>query len=209
MVFGLWTRFSDSDCKRSRPRNDNKLLRNSSGSLELVVVSKTTVLEQPSSASSSYPQPARNTWNEGRSTSKRRWTGYGTSGYLISSADLDDVEFYWENDQLDVDAVFIPGIDTPFSQKAFDDLEIGGSAENPILLDKEEDMENSPVPPKTPVSERPTRPPALLASRPLGTRIKCSWLFFIEICFNRYYRVCVLKQILKNVFHFIITFPKK
>ena len=31
------------------------------GSLELVVVSKTTVLEQPSSASSSYPQPARNT----------------------------------------------------------------------------------------------------------------------------------------------------
>ena len=36
-----------------------------------------------------------------------------TSGYQVS--DLDDVESYWENDQLDADAVFRPGIDTPFS----------------------------------------------------------------------------------------------
>ena len=55
------------------------------------------------------------------------------------SADLDDVEFYWENDQLDVYAVFRPGIDTPFSPTAFEDLEMGGSAENPILLDEKED----------------------------------------------------------------------
>ena len=67
-----------------------------------------------------------------------------TGGYQVSSADLDDVEFYWENDQLDVDAVFRPGIDTPFSPTAFDDLEMGGSAENPNLLDEEEDKENSP-----------------------------------------------------------------
>ena len=31
------------------------------------------------------------------------------SGYQVS--DLDDVEFYWENDQLDVDAVFRAGLD--------------------------------------------------------------------------------------------------
>ena len=39
-----------------------------------------------------------------------------TSGYQVS-AYLDVVEFYWENDQLDpdLDAVFRPGIDTPFS----------------------------------------------------------------------------------------------
>ena len=74
------------------------------------------------------------------------------------SADLDDVEFYWENDQLDVDAVFRPGIVAPFSPTAFDDLDMGGgSAENPILLDEEEDKENSP-PPTAPVSERQTRP---------------------------------------------------
>ena len=31
-VSRLWTRFSDSDCERFRPRNDNKLPRTSSGS---------------------------------------------------------------------------------------------------------------------------------------------------------------------------------
>ena len=61
-----------------------------------------------------------------------------TSGYQVS-ADLDDVEFCWENDRLDLDAVFRPGIDTPFSPTAFDDLESGSSAENPILLDEEEE----------------------------------------------------------------------
>ena len=97
--------------------------------------------------------------------------GLDTSGYQ-ASADLDDVEFLWENDQLDVDAVFRPDIDTPFSPTAFDDLEMGGLAENPILLDEEEDQENSPRTTTTPVSERSTRPPALLRSRRFGTRIK-------------------------------------
>ena len=87
--------------------------------------------------------------------------GLDTIGYQVS-ADLDDVELYWEIDQLDVDVVFIPGIDTPFSPTAFDDLEMGCSAENPILLDEEEDKENSPPTTTTPVSERPTRAPALL-----------------------------------------------
>ena len=87
------------------------------------------------------------------------------------SADLDDVDFYWENDQLDVDAVFRPGIDTPVSPTAFDDLEMGGSAENPFLLAEEEDKDNSP-PTTTPVSERLIRPPALLRSCPFGTRIE-------------------------------------
>ena len=87
------------------------------------------------------------------------------------SVDLDDVEFYWENDQLDVDAVFRPGIYTHFPPTAFDDLKMGGSADNPILLDEEEDKENSP-PTTTPVSERPTRPPALLRRHPFRTRIE-------------------------------------
>ena len=50
-----------------------------------------------------------------------------TSGYQVSAV-VDDVEFYWENDQRDLDAVFRPGIDNPFSPTAFDDLEIGGWA---------------------------------------------------------------------------------
>ena len=50
---------------------------------------------------------------------------------------------------------------------------MGGSAENPILLDEEEDNEKFPTTTTTtPVSERPTLPPALLRSRPFGTRIE-------------------------------------
>ena len=79
--------------------------------------------------------------------------GLDTSGCQVS-ADLDDVEFFWENDQLDVGAVFRPGIDTRFSPTALDDLEIGGSAGNPILLDEEEDKENSP-PTTTTTTRRP------------------------------------------------------
>ena len=102
--------------------------------------------------------------------------GLDTSGYQVS-AEVDDVEFYWENDQLDVDAHFRPGIDTLCSPTVFEDLEMGGSAENPILLDEEEDKENSPPTTTAPVSERPTRPPALRRSRPFAKRVKkCSWL---------------------------------
>ena len=79
-----------------------------------------------------------------------------TSSYQVS--DLEDIEFNWENDQLDLDAVFRPGIDTPFSPTVFDDLLMGdGSVGNPIVLDEEEDKENAA--PTTPVSERPTEPP--------------------------------------------------
>ena len=62
----------------------------------------------------------------------------GTKYFQVQvSADMDNVELYWENDQLVVDAVFIKGIDTPFSPTAFDVLEMGSSLENPILLDIE------------------------------------------------------------------------
>ena len=61
-----------------------------------------------------------------------------TSSYQVS--DLEDIEFNWEDSQLDMDAVFRPGIDTPFSPTTFDDLLMGdGSVENPIVLDEEED----------------------------------------------------------------------
>ena len=74
-----------------------------------------------------------------------------TSSYQIS--DL-------ENSQLDMDAVFRPGIDTPFSPNTFENLSMEGSVHNPIVLDEEEDKENAP-PPTTPESVRPTEPPRL------------------------------------------------
>ena len=71
-----------------------------------------------------------------------------------------------------MDAVFRQGIDIPFSPTTFDDLSMGGSVENPIVLDEEEDKENSPAAPSTPESVRPTEPPRLQSSRPSGTRIE-------------------------------------
>ena len=93
-----------------------------------------------------------------------------TSSYQVS--DLEDIDFNRGDSQLDMDAVFRPGTDTPFSPTTFDDLLMGdGSVENPIELDREEDKENAP-PPTTPESVRPTEPPRLQKSRPFGTRIE-------------------------------------
>ena len=94
-----------------------------------------------------------------------------TSSYQVS--DLENIEFNWENSQLDMDSVFRPGIDTPFSPTTFDDLLMGdGSVENPIVLDEEEDKENSHPAPSTPESVRLTEPPRLQRSRTFGTRIE-------------------------------------
>ena len=89
-----------------------------------------------------------------------------TSSYQVS--DLEDIEFNWEDSQLDMDAVFRPGIDTPFSPTTFDDLLMGdGSVENPIVLDEEEDKEKA-LPPTTAEPVRPTEPPRLQRSRASG-----------------------------------------
>ena len=93
-----------------------------------------------------------------------------TSSYQVS--DLEDIEFNWENSQLEMDAVFRPGMDTPFSPTTFDDLLMGdGSVENPIVFDEEEDKENAP-PPSTTESVRPTDPPRLQRSQASGARME-------------------------------------
>ena len=114
-----------------------------------------------------------------------------TSSYQVS--DLEDIEFNWENSQMDMDAVFGQGIDTPFSRKTFDDLSMEGSFENRILLEEEEDWENAPPPPSTPESVRPMEPPRLQREvELLEQEWKMYRIMFLEICFNRYYCVCVL-----------------
>ena len=93
-----------------------------------------------------------------------------TSSYRVS--DLEDIEFNWEKSQLEMDPVYRPGIDTPFSPTIFDDLLMGdGSVEKPIVLDEEEDKENAP-PPSTAKSVRPTEPPRLQRSRTFGARME-------------------------------------
>ena len=92
-----------------------------------------------------------------------------TSSYQKS--DLEDIEFNWANSQLQMDAVFRPGIDTPFSPTTIDDLLMGdGSVENPIVLDEEEDKESAA--PTTPESVRTSEPPRLQRSRAFGARME-------------------------------------
>ena len=91
-----------------------------------------------------------------------------TSGYRKSK----DSEFHPEVSHSNMDPVFQPGIDTPSAPLTFKDFELGSMAENLILMDEEQDKENSPCPTTTPVSERPNRHPVLMTSCPFGTGIE-------------------------------------
>ena len=94
---------------------------------------------------------------------------FDTSSYQVS--DLEDIEFNWEDSQLDMDAVFRPGIDTSLSPTTFDDLSMEGSVENPLVLDEEANKENAP-PPTTHESFRPTNPARLQRSCAFGAKME-------------------------------------
>ena len=127
-----------------------------------------------------------------------------TSSYQVS--DLEDIEFNWENSQLEMDAVFRQGIDTPLSPTTFDDLLMcDGSVENPIVLDEGEDKENAP-PPTTPESVRPTESPRLQRSRAFGARME-NVPDYVYIKLFRYLLQCLCFD-KNNVFHLIKTFFK-
>ena len=105
-----------------------------------------------------------------------------------------------------MDAVFRPGMDTPFSPTTFDDLLMGdGSVENSIVLNEEEGKENAP-PPTTSESVRPTEPPRLQRSRASGAGLGNLPDYVFR---NLFYELllCWCFDII-NVFHFIITFFK-
>ena len=112
-----------------------------------------------------------------------------TSSYQVS--DLEDIEFNWENSQMDMDAVFRPSVDTPFSPTTFDDLSMDGSVENPNVMEEEEDKGMLLLHQHPSLSD---------ARKLLGCRkvalLEQEWkmypIMFLEICFNRYDRVCVL-----------------
>ena len=59
------------------------------------------------------------------------------SGYELS--DLSNIDVFWQNLQMELDVVLTPGKKTLFWPTACDDLQMGGSSENPSVLDEEED----------------------------------------------------------------------
>ena len=102
---------------------------------------------------------------------------------IYQVSELEDMEVNWENSQLDMDAVFRPGIVIPFSPTTIDDLSMRRSVENPIVLDEEEDKENAP-PPTTPESVRPTEPPRLQRCRAFGAGMENVPEYVFRILFH-------------------------
>ena len=94
-----------------------------------------------------------------------------TSGYQVS--DLEDIDFHWEAPELNLDPLFRPSIDTPFSISTAIDFEMDSLAENPNASEEVKRREIS-IPPlsTTPVSELPTCLSVLNRSSPCGTRIE-------------------------------------
>ena len=93
-----------------------------------------------------------------------------TSGYQVS--EQENIEFHWEVPDLNMNAAFRAGIDTPLYSSTFDNFELGSMIENRILMDEEQDKENSSPPTKRPVSDRSTQPPVLMRCCLFWTRIE-------------------------------------
>ena len=124
------------------------------------------------------------------------------SGNEVS--DLDDIYFFCEKPQLEVDAAFRPGIDFLFSPTTFQGQEMGRSMDKPILLDKEEELVNSPT--ITPVSVRPKRPQPCCDFEHLEVKLKMFLHMFAEFCFSKSYCVCTLMKNVVKTNHFNKTF---
>ena len=78
-----------------------------------------------------------------------------TRGYEPSH--IEDIEFSWKDLAVDMDSVYRPASDTPFSPSIFDDFQLEGlTTANPILVDDEEDKKYSAPTTTTPESKRPT-----------------------------------------------------
>ena len=135
VVSRFWTRFSYSDCKKFRPSFDKKFPKSSFGNLELLGVTKVNFLNNHLTRTPINPkqQGLHEIGEEVLSSVGAQ--DMNTSGYELS--DLDDIAFFWEKFQVELDAVFRPWIDTLFSPTNFNDFEMGErvSFENPIVLD--------------------------------------------------------------------------
>ena len=50
-----------------------------------------------------------------------------------------DIDLFWKNAQLEMDAAITPVVCTPFSPEVFNDFEIGGSSHTPLVLEEGKD----------------------------------------------------------------------
>ena len=104
-----------------------------------------------------------------------------TSGHYVF--DLENIEFHWENLDLNMDTIFQLGKDPLISPSIFVFFEMGSMAENPFLIDKEQDTEKSRFP-STSVSHECNEPLSLLRWCPFGSRFENVLEYHFRILFE-------------------------
>ena len=140
------------------PKNDSKLPRNSSASLQLVIDPRTRHLNNQ------LAQIPINPNQEGM---------FQMRDEVLASAGFQDMaNSRYELSELEIDADFRPRLETPFTTTVFNDLEMieAETSENPVTMDEKEDKENSPLPISE--SERPIEHPRLFRCCPFWRRIE-------------------------------------
>ena len=110
-----------------------------------------------------------------------------TSSYHVS--DLEDIEFNSEDSQLD--SVFRPGIDTPFSLTTFDDLSMEGSVETLLYWTKRKTRRMLLLQQHPSLSD-PRNLPGCREVAHLEQEWKMYPIMFLEICFINFYCVYIL-----------------
>ena len=170
--FGLWSWFSSFERKGSRWKPYNQFPGNIAGSLVFVAVPQTSFFaESLASRSHGSEQVTFEMREEVLSSVGAQDTD--TGGYELSN--IEGIEVSREVPAVDMDSVYRPRIDTPFSPSIVDDfqMEEGSTTANPKLVEDEEYKEKSaPTTSTTPESERQTEPPRWLRSRPFWARLE-------------------------------------
>ena len=181
MVFWLWTRLRNSDCRRSRPRKNRKFPRNSSVSLKFSVVPKTKLFDQAYSGSSKYSQSAQANGDAGWSTFKcrRKRHGHKRVSSVWPGRFWVSLGRSWLEHGCSVPSRHI----SPDSRSTFKEFEVASRAENPIPIDDEENNEKNP---RFQQSLSPRDQPNPLCSRevaPLEQELRISLITLKEICY--------------------------
>ena len=101
--------------------------------MEFVVDSQTRNFEQLSGEIFNYPNQEGTMKKQDEIFSSVGEHHMNTSDYQLS--DLEDIEFHWEDPDLNLDAVIRPGIDSQLPLPTFNDFEVGSKVENPILIE--------------------------------------------------------------------------
>ena len=112
-----------------------------------------------------------------------------TSSYQVS--DLEDIEFSWEKSQLDMDAVFRPGITPPFLQLHLT-IYRGRDQMKTLFYWTERKTRKVLLLQQHPSLSDPRNLPGCREVAVLEQEWKMYPIMFLETCFIKYYCVCVL-----------------